>query len=344
KAYTQLKDSSKALSKRGTIDLPEVELINESSLFEKILVTKNANLDTTITELLSSTNQELYRKLFRKYPLKFVSMSKESVFNKSDLDGIVSSILPRILKEELVDKTWISEKILLLLRNASSKYSPNEVMKQKDKILLEIQANFKSIIKKQHPFILLVDPQLKQLTSFVSSDAVRSLERYKTSQDEAVVLYNIIGQIRSDLTSERYSSAQDLMILYFLQSVIQPYQFREVPDIVYALISESLEKTSYARRDKPIVTIQNSIRQLEKNLNFQLIQETKNLVLRRITKTKATNQRFENFENLAYFFQSFRGSLESTIAKILQTIFGPETFPNPPTAISNLINDLSIDL
>ncbi|MCK5045919.1 MAG: hypothetical protein KAS22_05020, partial [Candidatus Heimdallarchaeota archaeon] len=56
KAYTQLKDSSKALSKRGTIDLPEVELINESSLFEKILVTKNANLDTTIAELLSSTN------------------------------------------------------------------------------------------------------------------------------------------------------------------------------------------------------------------------------------------------------------------------------------------------
>ncbi len=344
KAYTQLKDSSKALSKRGTIELPEVELINESSLFEKILVTKNNNLVTIITELLSSTNQDLYRKLFRKYPLKFVSMSKESVFDKSNLDGIVSTILPRILKEELTDKTWISDKILLLLRNASSKYSPNEVMKQKDKIVSKIQANFLSTIKKEHPFILLADPHLTQLTSFVSSDAIRSLERYKTSQDEAVVLYNIIGQIRSDLTSERNSSAQDLMILYFLQSVIQPYQFRDVPDIVYALIIESLEKTSYVRKDKPIIAIQNSISQLEKNLDFKLVPEIRNLVLKRMTKTKPALQRFENFENLAYFFQSFRGSLESTIAKILQTIFGPETFPNPPTAISNLIKDLSIDL
>jgi len=344
KAYTQLKDSSKALSKRGTIELPEVELINESSLFEKILVTKNANLVTTIAELLSSTNQELYRKLFRKYPLKFVSMSKESVFDKTNLDGIVKSILPRILKEELTDKTWISDKILLLLRNASSKYSPNEVMKQKDKILMKIQANFLSTIKKEHPFILLADPQLKQLTSFVSSDATRSLERYKTSQDEAVVLYNIIGQIRSDLTSERNSSTQDLMILYFLQSVIQPYQFRDVPDIVYALIIESLEKTSYARKNKPIIAIQRSISQLEKNLDFKLVPEIRNLVLKRMTKAKPTSQRFENFENLAYFFQSFRGSLESTIAKILQTIFGPESFPNPPTAISNLIRDLSVDL
>ncbi|MCE7745329.1 MAG: hypothetical protein GPJ52_09370 [Candidatus Heimdallarchaeota archaeon] len=344
KAYTQLKDSSKSLSKRGTIELPEVELINESSLFEKILVTKNANLATTMAKLLSSTNQELYRKLFRKYPLKFVSMLKESVFDKSDLDIIVNSVLPGILKEELTDKTWISEKILLLLREASSKYLPNEVMKQKDKILEKIQVNFINTIKKEHPFILFADSQLTQLTSFVKSDAIKSLERYKTSQDEAVVLYNIIGQIRSNLTSERSSSTQDLMILYFLQSVIQPYQFRDVPDIVYALITDCLEKTSYARRDKPIVTIQNSIRQLEKNLNFQLIQETKSLVLRRITKTKATNQRFENFENLAYFFQSFRVSLESTIARILQTIFGSETFPNPPTAISNLIKELSTDL
>lgn len=344
KAYTQLKDSSKALSDRGTVDLPEVELINESSLFEAILVTKNADLESAIKELLSSTNKELYRKLFRKYPLKFVSMSKERAFDKSDLDLIVNDVLPGILKEELVDKTWISEKILLLLRDASSKYSPNEVMKQKDKILSKIQVNFLNTIKKEHPFILLVDPQLKQLTSFVKSDAIRSLERYKTSQDEAVVLYNIIGQIRSNLSDERNSSAQDLMILYFLQSVIQPYQFRNVPDIVYALVTECLEKTSYARRDKPVIAIQNSIRQLEKNLDFQLVQETRTLIVGRMTKTKPTLQRFENFENLAYFFQSFRGSLESTIAKILQTIFGPETFPNPPTAISNLINELSTDL
>jgi len=344
KAYTQLKDSSKALSKRGIIELPEVELINESSLFEKILITKNTNLVSAIDELLSSTNQELYRKLFRKYPLKFVSMSKESVFNKSELDIIVKNVLPGILKEELADRTWISEKILVLLREASSKYSPNEVMKQKDKILEKIQTNFVNTIKKEHPFVLLADPQLAQLTSFVKSDAIKSLERYKTSQDEAVVLYNIIGQIRSDLTIERTSSAQDLMILYFLQSVIQPYQFRDVPDIVYTLITECLEKTTYARRDKPTVALQNSIRQLEKNLDFQLVQETRNLILRRMTRTKPTLQRFENFENLAYFFQSFRGSLESTIARILQTIFGPETFPNPPTAISNLIKELSTDL
>jgi len=344
KAYTQLKDSSKALSQIGKGELPEVELINESSVFEKILVAKNANLEPAITELLSETNKELYRKLFRKFPLKFVSMSKESVFDKSELDVIVQKVLPTILKSELADKTWISDKILQLLREASSKYSPNEVIKQKDKILEKIQANFLNAIKKEHPFILLADPKLSQLTSFVKTDAIKSLERYKTSQDEAVVLYNIIGQIRSDLSDEKNSTALDLMILYFLQSVIQPYQFRDVPDIVYALITESLEKTSYARRDKPVVAIQKSIKQLEKNLDFTLVPETRNQVIGRITKTKPASQRFENFENLAYFFQSFRGSLESTIAKILQTIFGPESFPNPPTAISNLIKDLSMEL
>ena len=133
-----MKDSSKALSKRGIGELPEVELINESSVFEKILVTRNTNLQTAIVDLLSVTNKELYRKLFRKYPLKFVSMSKEGVFDKAELDSIVKKVLPSILKSELTDKTWISEKILLLLREASSKYSPNDAIKQKDKICQSI--------------------------------------------------------------------------------------------------------------------------------------------------------------------------------------------------------------
>ncbi len=344
KIYTQLKDSSRALSKRGTIEIPEVELINESFIFEKVLVTKINNLEKASAELISSTNKELYKKLFRKYPLKFVAMSKDVVFDKSELDGIVTKVLDNIIKTEISDRTWVTEKIASILRQVISKYTPNDVMRKKTQILEKVNSEFIGSLKKEHPFILLADPKLSQLASYVKTEAANSLERFKTTLDEAVILYNVIGEIHSSLSNERSPSTQDLMILYFLQSVIQPYQFREVPGIVYSLITECLEKTAYGKRDKPATIIQNNISKFERKLDFQLIPETKSLVLRRISRAKPTQQRFETFENLSYFFKSFRASLELTIARILQTIFGPEKLPNIPSVITNIRNELASDL
>lgn len=339
KIVNQLKDSSKALSKRETIEIPEVELINESYLFEKILVATTTNLEDVVNELLDTTNQDLYRKLFRKFPMKFVAMSKESVFDKKQLDKIVQQYLSSKLKTELADKKWFEEKSVKILRDVTTKYSPDEIMKRQKHIIERFNSKFINSLKKEHPFLILADPSLLELTKIVKKNSENMFNRFTTTLDEAVVLYNAIGEIHSNLAKEKSPSTLDLMIFYFLQQVIQPYQFREVPKLVYALISESLEKTSLGRKSADEI-IKTSLAQFERKLNFQIVPNTKQLVLKRISKIKPHQQRFENFESLAFFFKSFRASLEITLTKILQTIFGPEKFPLSPLIMTDIIQTM----
>jgi hypothetical protein len=343
KIATQLRDSSKALIKRDVTEIPEVELINESFIFEKVLVTKTNNFEAVVNDLLSKTNQELYRKLFQKYPLKFIAMSKESVFDSKQLDILFKQALQKLQKEDITDKNWFEEKSVKILRGVTSKYSPNEIMKKEKQIIEKFNSNFIDSLKKEHPFILIADPTLAFLTKEVKKNSDTMFKRFTTTLDEAVVLNNAIGQLHSNLTKEKSPSTLDLMVLYFLQQVIQPYQFREVPDLVYALITECLDKTSYSR-EKPSEIIYTSLKQFEKKINFQIIPETKKLVLGRVNKARPKLQRFENFEDLAYFFNSFRVSLENTLDKILQTIFGPEKFPSAPNVMSGLVKRIPQDI
>ncbi|NHJ47394.1 MAG: hypothetical protein FK733_06350 [Asgard group archaeon] len=343
KIVTQLRDSSKALIKRDVIEIPDVELINESFIFEKVLVSKTNNFESVVNDVLSKTNQDLYRKLFQKYPLKFIAMSKESVFDKKQLIILFKQTLTKLLKDEITDENWFEEKSVKILRGVTSKYSPNEIMKKEKQIIEKFNTDFINSLKKEHPFILIADPTLALLTKEVKKNSDVMFKRFTTTLDEAVVLNNAIGQIHTNLTKEKSPSTLDLMILYFLQQVIQPYQFREVPKLVYALIAESIGKTSYSR-ENPSEIIEKSLKQFEKKINFQIVPETKKLVLNRITKAKPSLQRFENFENLAYFFKSFRLALENTLDKILQTIFGPEKFPNAPNVMSGLVKRIPQDI
>jgi len=57
------------------------------------------------------------------------------------------------------------------------------------------------------------------------------------------------------------------MVLYFLQQAIQPYQFRDVPDLIYALIIECLGKTSYSR-EKPSEIISKSLISYVRNRSY----------------------------------------------------------------------------
>ncbi|MBN1329262.1 MAG: hypothetical protein JXA54_07290 [Candidatus Heimdallarchaeota archaeon] len=342
--FTQLKDSSRALSKREISDIPEVELINESFIFEKILVAKNDQLEKIVIPLFSEINQDLYRKLFLKYPLKFAAMSKESVYDKNELDSQVQKTVNSILKAELTDKTWINEKILTILRDVSSKFSPDLIMKNQKQILEKTHLEFFNALKSEHPFILFADPALENLNKFVVVESKKALDRFTTTLDEAVILYNSIGQIHSGISKESNPNTQDLMILYFLQQVIQPYQFRDVPEIVYSLIIECLGKISPNRKKTITEIIESSIHDFEKKLDFTIVPVTKKIVLNRIAKIKPTVQYFETFEDLNYFFKSFRSSLESTVTKILQKIFGPEKFPFPPSILIKTIDQIAADL
>ena len=344
KIYIQLKESSNSLSKRGVIEIPEVEMINEASMFEKIKITKNESLEKVTASLISSTNKDLYKKLFLKYPLKFAAMSKDSVFDKNKLDKIVDKIYKDILKQELTKTDWITEKILSIIRSVISKFSPNDVLNKQNKILATTYDEYLDRIKKEHPFIVLADPTFTKLTPIVKAKSKELLEKFRTSTDEAVVLYHVIGQIHSIIANERIESTRDLMIIYFLQKVIEPYQFREVPEIVYTLIIECLANTNYGRKHRSVEIVNKSINQLEKKLAFQVVPATKKLILNRLTKAKPTLQKFETFENLTFFFKSFRSSLENTLSRILQIIFGPEKYPSPPGDQLRLINDLAIDL
>ncbi len=344
KVFSQLMEASRALSARGSIEISGVDLIDEGTIFEKILVAKNDKLPKVVSEIIKATNKELYRKLFKKFPLKFVSMSKENVFAKSELDQIVETTLAKILKDALVDKNWILERILLIIRLVTSKYTPNDVVKNESLILDKVYEEFISTVKKEHPFILLADPTFSSLGPTVKKLSKEALEKFRTSLDEAVILYNVIGQTYSTLTNEKNPSTQDLMILYFLQNVIQPYQLRDVPDMVYTLIADCLEKTVQGRRSKPEIILANSIREFERKLQFNIVPDTKKTVLRRISRAKPTLQRFETFENLGFFSQSFRSSLETTISRILQTIFGPEKLPSPPNELLRMIEKLASEL
>ncbi|MHA1213275.1 MAG: hypothetical protein ACTSSH_12565 [Candidatus Heimdallarchaeota archaeon] len=329
KIIIQLKESSKALSKRDMVEIPEVELINESYIFEKILVTKTDLLEKTIVPIIADITKDLYRKLFRKNPLKFVAMSK---------------VLDTTLKQEIADKTWISDKISVVLRDVSSNYSPNDIMRKQKQILAKTYTEFINLLKKEHPFVIIADPSLKSISQFIKTEAAKILDRFSTTLDEAVILYNSIGQIHSTISKEKDPSAQDLMILYFLQQAIQPYQFRQVPSLVYSLITECFSKTSYGRKTRPEELIRQSITQFEKKLDFKIIPVTKKQVLTRMAKAKPTLQRFETFEELTYFFKSFRTSLESTLTKILQRIFGPEKLPMPPVDMIKTINRVACDV
>ena len=344
KIIRQLNDSSRALSRREKGEIPDVELINESFLFEKVMVTKLEQLKTKVPELLSNMNQELYRKLFNKFPLKFVAMSKETVFDKKELESVVNKALARVLKEELADKSWISEKLTGIIQQFTVKYSPNDFLKRKNEIILSSYNRFVESIKKEHPFILIANPELKSLEQYIKKECTKTLEKFSTTLDEAVILYNSVGQIHSSVIQEKSSSIQDLMLLYFLQQVIHPYQFRKVPDIVYTLLTDCLAKSSYGRKYKPEELLQKSIQQFEHILAFTIPADTKKLVLKRAAKAKATTTRFENYENLSYFFKSFRASLEATTGRILQKIFGPEKFPLLPTTMSKMIQKIALDL
>ncbi|NHJ41299.1 MAG: hypothetical protein FK731_14805, partial [Asgard group archaeon] len=343
KIINQLKDSSKALSKRESIEIPEVELINESFIFEKIQVAKTNMLENTINEILESSNQDLYRKLFKEFPLKFVAMSKEIAFDKKQLDKVVQENLTQALKKELSDKQWFDEKLVKILRSVTAKYSPDEIMKKQKQIIERFNNEFINSLKREHPFLILAEPSLISLTKLVKKNSENMFNKFTTTLDEAVVLYNAIGEIHSNLAKDKSNSIQDLMILYFLQQVIQPYQFRDVSDLVYSLITESLEKTSLGRKSADEL-IRTSLSQFEKKLNFQIIPETKQLVLKRINKIKPQRQRFENFENLAFFFNSFRASLEKALTRILQTIFGPEKFPRPPVIMCDMLQKIPNDI
>ena len=344
KIYTQLKDSSNSLSKRGVIEIPEVEMINEASVFEKIKVAKKESLEKTVTSLNSATNKDLYKKLFKKYPLKFAAMSKDNVFDKTDLDKFVAKTYKEILKSELTNNGWISEKILSILRRVISRFSPNDVLKQENKILSSTFDEYLDNIKKEHPFIVLADPTFSKLTPIIKSKSKELLEKFRTSTDEAVVLYHLIGQIHSSIATEHADDTKDLMLIYFLQKVVEPYQFREVPVIVYALVNECLANTNYGKRFNSVEIANKSINQLESKLAFQVVPTTKKLITNRLSKAKPTAQKFETFENLAFFFKSFRSSLENTLSRILQTIFGPEKYPSPPNDQIRLINEIAVDL
>lgn len=344
KVFTQLKDSSKALSKREIDEIPEVDLINESFIFEKILIVKNDQMEKIVIPLITETNQELYRKLFLKYPLKFAAMSKENIYDKSELDSQVQKTIATILKTELTDKSWINERILSVLRDVSSKYPPSLILKSEKQILEKTQIGFFNALKSEHPFILFADPSLENLSKFVAIEAKKILDRFSTTLDEAVILYNSIGQIHSDISKESNPNTQDLMILYFLQQVIQPYQFRDVPEIVYSLITECLGKITASRKKQVSEIISSSIQEFEKKLDFTIVPATKKIVLNRISKIGSSMKHFETFEDLTYFFKSFRASLESTLTKILQKIFGPEKFPFPPIIMIKITDEIATDL
>ncbi|MBD3192027.1 MAG: hypothetical protein GF308_15375 [Candidatus Heimdallarchaeota archaeon] len=336
----QLNEASRSRLKRGVIELAEVELLNEELFFEKIQIAKNNQLPKIVAKLQHEIVADLYHKLGEKYPLRFLSLAKEQTINEKTIETVLQESFKQYLTRELTQKEWIISRISFILQDVTAKFSSNEVVKKQQKILETVSDQFLSRVKKEHPFVILADPTLAQLLNIVNSEGKQLLEKFRTSFDEAVVLSNVIGEIYASLSNRADPPIPDLMNLYFLKTVLEPYQSRPVPEIVYDFVKEGVENTSYGKKSKANEIFESHIQTFETKLGFEIIPETKDLVLQKIEKAKPAVQEFADFETLAFFFKSYRLASESTLTRILQILFGPETFPSPPKTIIRIIEEL----
>jgi hypothetical protein len=337
----QLQKASQALSKRGSIEFSEVDLLNAGVIFEKIMVAKEENLESISNEQIKQINNTLYQKLVEKYPLKYLAIRKAQPFNVDDINEIVKEAFTGLLEEELKNTAWIRQKLKHILREVTDEYSAEDVSRKKTKMIDLVYERFIELLKKEHPFILLGDPKAARLSLIVKKLADETFERYQTTLDEAVILYYILGQIHSTLQTEvDPPPIPDLMTLYFLQTVLRPYQYREIPDLVYTLVKEGLSNVTKNNGKKPAEFFNENMKIFEKKIEFQIAQEAKTSVVNRLSQAKLTNIRFETFENLSFFFKSYRSALEDTLKRIFQYLFGPEKSPHPPSYLVNEIIEI----
>lgn len=340
----QLNDASRSRLKRGVIELAEVDLLNEEIFFEKIQIAKNNQLPKVVAKLQQEIVTELYLKLGQRYPLRYTALAKEQAINEKTIETILQQSFKHYLTQELTQKEWITSRLSFILQDVTAKFSSNEVLKKQQKILETVSDQFLSRIKKEHPFVILADPSLSKLLHVVNTEGKQLLEKFRTSFDEAIVLWNVIGEIYTSLSNRADPPIPDLMNLYFLKSVLEPYQFRAVPEIVYDFVKEGLENTSYGKKSKASEIFENHIQTFETKLGFEIIPETKEIVLQKIEQAKPEVQEFADFETLSFFFKSYRLALEATLTRILQILFGPETFPSPPKILIRIIEELVLQL
>ncbi|RLI67563.1 MAG: hypothetical protein DRO63_04450 [Candidatus Gerdarchaeota archaeon] len=339
---TQLQQFSESRHSKKRSSFPLVGFFNSNVLFEQLSVIKRGSFEKTRGKILENLFTTIYLKLFQKYPLKFLAASLTKPLTIDFIRENFNATAQQLLRSSLEKKDAFSQQIVLLLRDLSSQYSPEEVMKNTAEIILEVKEKFLEVFPKKYPFIALVDSNLTQTQKLVSALVREAFEQYRTAHDEAMALWYILRQINEQSQQLPSISFSKCVQLFFLQKLIRKYQFRPVPDIFYTLcktILANIVKPTKKAQDPVFLLIERQFKSFEKESNIMIPSETSALILRRIKRIKAT-QKFENIEALSFFSKVFSYALEDTIVKMLEEFFGTIKQPSAPKPLNDSLSKM----
>ncbi|MCF2144361.1 MAG: hypothetical protein K9W42_11730 [Candidatus Heimdallarchaeota archaeon] len=339
---TQLQQFSESRRSKKRGSFPLVGFFNSNVLFEQLSVIKRSSFEKARGKILENLFNAIYLKLFQKYPLKFLAASLTKPLTIDFVRENFNATAQQLLQSSLEKKDAFSQQIVLLLRDLSSQYSPEEVMKNTAEIILEVKEKFLEVFPKKYPFIALVDSNLTQTQKLVSALVREAFEQYRTAHDEAMALWYILRQINEQSQQQPSISFSKRVRLFFLQKLIRKYQFRPVPDIFYTLcktILANVVKPTKKARDPVFLLIEQQFKSFEKESNIMIPSETSALILRKIKRIKAT-QKFENIEALSFFSKVFSYALEDTIVKMLEEFFGTIKQPSAPKPLNDSLSKM----
>ncbi|NHJ83852.1 MAG: hypothetical protein FK734_00235 [Asgard group archaeon] len=344
KIVNQLQAMSSSRSRRGKQDVESVDLINADIIFEKISLIDSKSFEKDRKGLLDELFKELLQKLYQNCPLKFLACYNNPITIDEIQTSFEKAIKP-ILSNISTDPTRVSKRISAILRDVTAVYTPEEALKNRELILERVQEKFISVIKKEDPFIVLIDSELKDLKKLAMQFAQESFEQYKTAHDEAMALWYVLRQINQTISKLKTINITNQMKAYLIQKLVRKYQFRPIPKIVYALTKSILNDfvpTSSKKSDPVLTLLQRNLQTFEKSSSIKIPEDIKKNILKRIKVTQTSQQSFENIEAIAYFSQAFSEALESTIVKILELFLGSKERPQPPQIITESIEKVVV--
>jgi len=327
----RLQQFSDSRRSKKRVSLSGIDFFNTNVLFEQLAMLKRASFEKERLKILENLFSTIYQKLFKKFPLKFLAANLIKPltidFVRETFTNTVNHLLKLSLKKEA-----FSHQLFLLMRDLSSQYSPEEIIRNSGTILSEVKEQFIATLPKTHPFIALVDSNFLRTRKLVERLAQEAFEQYRTAHDEAMALWYVLRRINQRTQQLKSISFSNQMRLFFLQKLIRKYQFRPVPDLFYTLckrILSNIVKTSKKAADPVHALIQRQLQSFEKDSNILIPPETSAAILRKIKRIKST-QKFENIEALSYFSKVFSYALEDTIVKVLEEFFGTIKKPSAP--------------
>ena len=337
KVILQLGKMSSSRSRKGKVEIDTVEFVNADLIFEQVSVAKLEKIDKERDKILEGFYKTLIQKLYQNYPLKFIASNYSKTIDIDFISEIFRKTTPAILNETFSHSDLLLKQMSEILRDITADFSPEEAIKNNKDIISKAEDRFIRLIKKQNPFVILADTNLKRLQKEANKYAKTAFEHYRSAHDEAMALWYILREINKNINQLKTASLPSLVQVHFIQELVRKYQFRTLPKMVYGLTKSILNGLgSSTSKDPTESLILRNISSLQKSSQISIPEEIKKSIIKQFSQIR-TKQSFENIEALSFFSRAFSLALESSIVFILEMIFGTKEHPQPPKVLAEAI-------